>query len=147
MGSQSWLSLVFISPNCNMSGFVVHTVWPTNCKNPPEGRQRVGSHLHQATISSQCGRWCYPWVSGLVGVGGGTWRLRLWETKAEAHRLGLHPVSVKRWLGQAFGSDSSRGWAGSWVFSRACLSVTAYAHPLMALPLSFAWCRFYLKWI
>lgn len=147
MGSQSWLSLVFISPNCNMSGFVVHTVWPTNCRNPPEGRQRVGSHLHQATISSQCGRWCYPWVSGLVGVGEGTWRLRLWETKAEAHSLGLHPVSVKRWLGQAFGSDSSGGWAGSWVFSRACLSVTAYAHPLMALPLSFAWCRFYLKWI
>ena len=87
----------------------------------------------------------------LVGCGCPGWRPRPQETERWGLWAGVCILCIQSGWGRCLGSDSlctnNLGLSAEHLFSRACLSVTAHAHPLMALPLSFVWCRFYLKWI
>ena len=95
------------------------------------------------------GHWCCSWVEGWWGVGALAGGRGSKKQRAGAYELGSASYAFS--LAEAgvwvviLTTQIILGLSAEHLFSRACLSVTADAHSLMALPLSFAWCRFYLK--
>lgn len=112
--------------------------WPTTYRHPPS----------EATELSG-GPWCCSWVEGWWGVGAPAGGRGPKKQRAETYGLGsalcaFTLAAAGVWV-VILTTQIILGLSAEHLFSKACLSVTADARSLMALPLSFGWGRFYLK--